>query len=100
MSRCIALWVLLVSVLLPSVAAAETQRLALIVGVNRSVDRSAADLRFADDDAARYFDLFDALHIPAVLLTRMDEGTRSRKWAGWQDAVRRTRTPESVFSIQ
>jgi hypothetical protein len=76
MSRCIALWVLLVSVLLPSVAAAETQRLALIVGVNRSVDRSAADLRFADDDAARYFDLFDALHIPAVLLTRMDEGTR------------------------
>ncbi|HKA73288.1 MAG TPA: glycerol kinase, partial [Xanthobacteraceae bacterium] len=23
----------------------------------------------------------------------MDGGTRARKWAGWQDAVRRTRTP-------
>jgi glycerol kinase len=30
---------------------------------------------------------------------RMDEATRSRKWAGWQDAVRRTRSPETVFSI-
>jgi hypothetical protein len=76
MSRCIALWVLIASVLLPSLAGAETQRLALIVGVNRSVDRSAADLRFADDDAARYFDLFEALGIQAVLVTRMDEGTR------------------------
>jgi glycerol kinase len=24
---------------------------------------------------------------------RMDEATRARKWAGWQDALRRTRTP-------
>jgi glycerol kinase len=24
---------------------------------------------------------------------RMDEATRVRKWRGWQDAVRRTRTP-------
>ena len=30
---------------------------------------------------------------------RMDEVMRARKWAGWQEAVRRTRTPESVFSI-
>lgn len=51
-------------------------RFAMVVGVNRSVDRDVAELRFADDDAARYFDLFDALGIDTVLLTRMDENTR------------------------
>jgi Caspase domain len=61
-----------------SAAAAEAgvARFALVVGVNRSVDRDVAELHFADDDAARYFDLFDALGIDTVLLARMDGNTR------------------------
>ena len=36
-------------------------RFVLIVGVNRSVDPEVPQLRFADDDAARYQELFHAL---------------------------------------
>lgn len=52
------------------------ERFALVVGVNKSVDRDVAELHFADDDAARYADLFDALGIDTVLLTRMDSNTK------------------------
>ncbi len=76
MSRCLALCLLLLAFLAPRFAAAATQRLALVIGVNRSVDRNVPALRFADDDAARYFDLFDALQIPAELVTRLDADTR------------------------
>jgi Caspase domain len=65
--------------LVPRVADAadpSTVRLALIVGVNRSVDTEAPPLRFADDDAARYFDLFETLADRAVILARPDENTR------------------------
>jgi len=64
------------ALLAPRMARAETVRLALIVGVNRSVDRDVAELRFADDDAARYFDLFGALGTPAAILARMDPNTQ------------------------
>ena len=49
---------------------------ALIVGVNRSVDRELAPLAYADDDAARYHDLFRSLGARTYLLTRPDENTR------------------------
>ncbi len=48
---------------------------ALIVGSNRSVDANLAPLRYADDDAARYLDLFRLLGARTYLLTRLDENT-------------------------
>jgi hypothetical protein len=49
---------------------------ALIVGVNRSVDPDAAVLRYADDDAARYLDLFRSLGARSYVLSRLDPNTR------------------------
>jgi hypothetical protein len=48
---------------------------ALIVGVNRSVDVEASVLRYADDDAARYLELFGALGTRSQVLTRADANT-------------------------
>jgi hypothetical protein len=61
----------------PARAAEEPAALfALIVGVNRSVDRDLPPLAYADDDAARYHDLFRSLGARTYLLTRPDENTR------------------------
>ncbi|HWZ92849.1 MAG TPA: caspase family protein [Polyangiaceae bacterium] len=49
---------------------------ALIIGVNKSVDASAATLRYADDDAARYVELFRTLGARSYVLSRLDEDTR------------------------
>jgi hypothetical protein len=49
---------------------------ALIIGVNQSVDKELGRLRYADDDAARYFDLFRTLGSRTYLLTRLDKNTR------------------------
>src|SRR5882672_7514616 len=49
---------------------------ALIIGVNKSVDSDAPTLRYADDDAAGYLDLFRALGARSYVLTRLDENTR------------------------
>jgi hypothetical protein len=49
---------------------------ALVIGVNTSVDRGVAPLRYADDDAARYLDLFRALGARTYVLTRPDDNTR------------------------
>ncbi|HVH47204.1 MAG TPA: caspase family protein [Labilithrix sp.] len=59
-------------------SAAEPPRaeFALIVGSNVSVDADVAPLRYADDDAARYFDLFRLLGMRTVLLARIDDSTR------------------------
>jgi hypothetical protein len=48
----------------------------LILGVNRSVDPELPVLRYADDDAARYLDLFRSLGARTYLLTRVDDDTR------------------------
>lgn len=68
----------LVSPTTPSGAKAHKDRatFALIIGVNRSVDKDLRQLRYADDDAARYFELFRLLGARTYLLTRMDENTR------------------------
>jgi hypothetical protein len=74
-------WVstVLVSLCLPAPARAEkgeaTATFALVVGVNRSVDEELKPLRYADDDAARFFDLFRSLGARTYLLTRPDENT-------------------------
>lgn len=49
---------------------------ALIIGSNQSVDTNLAPLRYADDDAARYLDLFRLLGARTYLLSRLDENTR------------------------
>jgi len=53
-----------------------TATFALVIGSNRSVDANLAPLRYADDDAARYLDLFRLLGARTYLLTRLDENTR------------------------
>lgn len=50
-------------------------RFALIVGANRGVDPALPLLRYADDDAVRYSELFGALGVRVHLLTRPDENT-------------------------
>jgi hypothetical protein len=49
---------------------------ALILGVNASPGTEVAPLRYADDDAARYLDLFRALGARAQVLARLDANTR------------------------
>ena len=49
---------------------------ALIIGSNRSVDADVQPLKYADDDAARYLDLFRLLGARTYLLSSLDENTR------------------------
>ena len=76
-SRTLALGVLL-CLLGGSSPAAATQpaAFAIVIGVNRSVDPELAPLRYADDDAARYLDLFRAIGARTVLVSRLDDNTR------------------------
>jgi hypothetical protein len=49
---------------------------ALIVGVNASTEPGVAPLRYADDDAARYLELFRALGARTYVLSRLDSNTQ------------------------
>lgn len=49
---------------------------AMIVGVNTSVDVSLPSLRYADDDAVLYSQLFRQLGATTLLLARLDDNTR------------------------
>lgn len=49
---------------------------ALIIGSNQSVDSNLTPLRYADDDAARYLDLFRLLGARTYLLARLDDNTK------------------------
>jgi hypothetical protein len=60
----------------PVTGSSERAAFALIIGVNKSVDADAPLLRYADDDAARYLDLFRSLGARSYVLTRLDENTR------------------------
>ena len=53
----------------------EAARFAIIVGVNASITGDAP-LRYADDDAAAYQELFRALGARTYLLSRFDDSTR------------------------
>jgi Caspase domain len=80
-----ALFILLAAGLLPLQARADagsaaspppgSALFALVVGVNRSVDPEAKVLRYADDDAARYLELFRLLGARSYVLTRPDANT-------------------------
>jgi hypothetical protein len=65
-----------VAAAVPAKEGAAVARFALIVGVNQSVDPHMPLLRYADDDAVRYEDLFRTLGGRTYLLARMDENTR------------------------
>jgi hypothetical protein len=49
---------------------------ALIIGSNISVDSELPALKYADDDAARYLDLFRLLGARTYILSRLDDNTR------------------------
>lgn len=49
----------------------------LAIGSNVSVDAELEPLRYADDDAARWAELMQALGAQVVVLTRADENTRA-----------------------
>jgi hypothetical protein len=60
----------------PSAAREPTRAtFAVIIGSNRSVDTNLPPLKYADDDASRYFDLFRLLGARTYLLTRPDDNT-------------------------
>jgi hypothetical protein len=50
---------------------------ALVIGVNHSVDPDTETLRYADDDAAQYFEMFRSLGARTYLLTDLDPGDRA-----------------------
>jgi hypothetical protein len=60
----------------PAPASPRTASFALIIGVNRSHEPDLPTLRYADDDAARYLDLFRMLGARTYLLARLDDNTR------------------------
>lgn len=51
----------------------ETHRYAIVVGYNQSADGTRPALRFADDDAARFYEMIAPLTHRAYLLTEFDE---------------------------
>jgi len=59
----------------PRLAPREPLRLALIIGNNESRDEGVKPLRFADDDAARFYELLSAVGYDARLLTVLDPDT-------------------------
>jgi hypothetical protein len=52
-------------------------RFALVLGVNKSLDPDAPVLRYADDDAAKYQELFRGLGARTYLVARFDANTAS-----------------------
>lgn len=65
---------------------------AVIVGVNGSQDEGVAPLKFADDDAAKYARLFEAVADRIWLLTVLDVDSRTP----YADLVRVARIPDQV----
>ena len=59
-----------------SSATAAEKRFALVVGYNFSDDSALKPLRYADDDALRYADLFSHATVKTVVLTQLDKETR------------------------
>ena len=67
------------------------KRYALIVANNLSLDDNVAPLRFADDDGARYFEMFTAAGAAATLLTTLDADAQKRH----PEAAKVARPPNS-----
>lgn len=67
----------LLTALLITPAAEASPRLALVVGVNQAVDEDLPALRFADDDALAFADLFNVAGVETWVVTRPDQDTRA-----------------------
>ncbi len=68
---------LLVSLLvLPEAFAQEARRYALIVANNSSVDADVEPLRYADDDGARFYEMFESYADSSYLLTTLDKDSQ------------------------
>jgi hypothetical protein len=65
-----------IAVLCAAPARADTTSFAVIVGVNAGADAELPALRYADDDAVLYQELFRRLGATTYLLTRPDDNTR------------------------
>jgi len=61
---------------LPALAADPDAAVAVVVGHNASPDLDRPALRYADDDAVQYAELFDELGCHTHLLTELDEGSQ------------------------
>jgi len=66
---------LLAGLLVPASASAGDKRFALVIGYNHSDDPKLKPLRYADDDALRYAELFGTM-ADVTLLTELDKDTR------------------------
>ena len=67
-------WRVVLTTLLASAARGDRlARLVLIVGNNRPADASQPPLRYADDDAIRYYERFEGLAEHRIVLTRLDD---------------------------
>jgi hypothetical protein len=64
---------------------------ALIIGSNRSVEAELPPLKYADDDAASYLDLFRVLGARTYLLSRLDDNTRRLHAQAAAEALEPTR---------
>lgn len=68
-----------IAALAPLIASADerpTRTYAVIVANNSSVDAGVEPLRYADDDGARFFELFDSMVDEAYLLTTLDDDSQ------------------------
>jgi len=78
-SSSVAPLVLLALTAITAPAEAKTKSYALVIGNNAPPEEDARHLpalRYADDDAARYLDLFRLLGARTYLLARVDDNTR------------------------
>jgi hypothetical protein len=88
----IAICLSVLCVLFPTTGLTETDgiaRYAVVVGVNHAPEASMQVLRFADDDAVQYFNLFRRIAAKVTLLTVMDQETQHR----FPDAARESQIP-------
>lgn len=53
-----------------------TKAYALVIGVNRAPDHTVTPLRYADDDAVRFGDLFRTVGVQTTVLATLDQNTR------------------------
>ena len=79
----------LILYLLPAVSDAADQHnmYAVIVANNQSLDEDMLPLRFADDDGAKYFELFEAAGAETALLTVLDPDAQRRFPAAQRAAI-------------
>jgi hypothetical protein len=75
----------------PRAARAEPRRYVMIIAHNRSLDPGVAPLRFADDDGARYFELFKLITDRVALFSVLDDETA----ALFPAAARAAQPPEA-----